>query len=156
MLGANAVVIESGRRNTPRFLVLFVIGLLLVSVVVLYRSSRPEQTKIHVAGEQFITEVASTPMAHQRGLSGRDSLAQNHAMLFTFETEGTQCFWMQDMRFNIDMVWLDGQNRIAAIEQNVAPGSYPKNFCHEGKSVIEFTEGTTERLHLNIGDQADL
>lgn len=95
-------------------------------------------------------------MAREKGLSGRESLAHDRAMMFQFEISRNECFWMNDMKFNIDMIWLDTENRINAIERNVSPDTYPKNFCHEGKSVIELAAGTADRLNLKVGDQADL
>lgn len=103
-----------------------------------------------------MAEVADTPVARERGLSGRHDMASNHAMLFSFDTNSNECFWMRDMLFNIDIVWLDGQNKVTAIERNISPSSYPQNFCHDGQHVIEFTAGTIDRLHLKVGDQADL
>jgi uncharacterized protein len=95
-------------------------------------------------------------MAHERGLSGRQNLAQNKAMLFKFDGMSVHCFWMRDMKFSIDIVWLNEQNQVTSIEKNVSPETYPNNFCHDGHNVIEFAAGTVDRLSLKPGDQVKL
>jgi uncharacterized protein len=143
-------------RGTP----LFIIGISILLIVFgggsFYLSHKGDATKIQIAGSRFSAEIADTPMARERGLSGRDSLAQNKAMLFIFDGVSTHCFWMSDMKFSIDIVWLNEQNQVTSIEKNVSPETYPKNFCHDGHAVIEFAAGTADRLRLQPGDHADL
>ena len=51
-------------------------------------------------------DVALTPAARARGLSGRESLASMTGMLFVFETGRASAFWMKDMLFSLDFVWI--------------------------------------------------
>ena len=74
-------------------------------------------------------------------------------MVFVFSAEGQRCFWMKDMNFAIDMVWLDSKKRVIALEQNVQPDSYPDSYCHDGAQyVVEFAVNTAEQLRLNPGE----
>lgn len=50
--------------------------------------------------------IADTPALRQQGLSGSDPLAADEGMLFLFEAPGTYGFWMKDMRYPIDMLWI--------------------------------------------------
>ncbi len=119
-----------------------------------YERRRPPQVILN--GRSFTVESANTEAEKQRGLSGRQSLAPSHAMLFIFDTDSEHCFWMKDMRLSIDIVWLDANNKVAAIEQHVSPQSYPQQYCHEGVRVLELAAGTAARLQLQVGDPADL
>jgi uncharacterized protein len=63
-------------------------------------------------------DVVATPALRARGLSGRADLAEGQGMLFLFEAAAIQSFWMKDMRFEIDILWIrDG--RIVGITPNV-------------------------------------
>lgn len=99
-------------------------------------------------------DYANTPEQRAQGLSGRDQLPVGHGMLFNFPAPGVQCFWMKDMRFAIDMIWLDANNKIVTIKSNAMPDSYPESFCpnSEASKVIELPAGTAERNQLNVGN----
>jgi uncharacterized membrane protein (UPF0127 family) len=99
-------------------------------------------------------ENADTNAKRLKGLSDRGSLAQDKAMLFTFDQVAEQCIWMKDMRFNIDIVWLDESKKISQIKTNAEPSTYPESFCTPGtKYVIELNAGASEQLNLKAGQQ---
>ena len=77
-------------------------------------------------GEVLSTEVADTVAARSQGLSGRDSLCDTCAMLFVFPENRYYGFWMKDMNFNIDIVFLDKNKQIVDIYKNVDKNSYHK------------------------------
>jgi len=103
-------------------------------------------------------EPVSSPSDLARGLSFRDSLAMNSGMLFEFEQDDIQCFWMKDMRFAIDMIWLDANGKVVHIKPNATPGSYPAQFCppQPARYVLEVNKGATQAAGVTIGDQLKL
>ena len=127
-----------------------VLGLLGFGIV--YRANQPGN--VRVAGHSFQTEFATTDETRQRGLSGRDSLVSNAAMLFVFDDSKQRCFWMKDMKFTIDIVWLDASKRVVGVKHNAQPASYPDSYCHDHTQyVVEFVAGTAEKLRLEPGSQ---
>ncbi len=70
-------------------------------------------------------EVANTFWSLSRGLSGRESLAENEGMLFTYNKPQMTYFWMKGMNFPIDIVWLKKisatQAQVIGIESNLQP-----------------------------------
>jgi uncharacterized membrane protein (UPF0127 family) len=42
-------------------------------------------------------------------------------MLFVFEDSAKYSFWMKDMKFLIDIIWLDNDGKVVHIEQNLQP-----------------------------------
>jgi hypothetical protein len=64
---------------------------------------------VTIQGTTVVAELARTPEQRARGLSGRDSLAPDRAMLFVFATREQHGFWMQGMRFDLDLVWIAGE-----------------------------------------------
>ena len=63
-------------------------------------------------------EVAASPEAQRQGLSGRAKLEWGDGMVFLYETGGFQTFWMIDMKFPIDMVWIR-KGRVIGVHHNV-------------------------------------
>ncbi len=74
-------------------------------------------------------------------------------MLFVFDKAGKYAFWMKDMQFALDILWIkDG--KINFIEKNVQP-SFPATMTPSENSnqVLEFNAGTVDRLGIIIGDE---
>jgi uncharacterized membrane protein (UPF0127 family) len=63
-------------------------------------------------------EVVATPESQQRGLGGRDQLAWDRGMLFVYSEPRFYAFWMKDMHFDIDIVWIRG-DRIVDLHHRV-------------------------------------
>lgn len=73
-------------------------------------------------------EVASSSADQATGLSFRTSLLPAHGMLFPFAYPGDYGFWMKDMRFPIDMVWISSNKRVVSVTEDVLPSTYPTVF----------------------------
>lgn len=99
-------------------------------------------------------EFAKSPEERDRGLSGRASLAQGSGMLFLFDTPGLYGVWMKDMRFPLDIVWLDGEKRVVAVEENALPSSYPQIFRPSvpARFILEVNAGFVAKNHIVVGD----
>ena len=152
MLGVNDVVTAWVRKNLA--LITACVGVAVLVVAGLYVLNQLQKPKVVIAGTTFLTELKVHDSDKARGLSGREGLADKHAMTFVFDGMGERCFWMKDMRFSIDIAWLDQHKKVVAVEQNVAPETYPQNFCHQGQYVIEFTSGTIQKYGISRGDTA--
>lgn len=103
-------------------------------------------------------DVADTDVLRERGLGGKDGLARNKGMVFVFDRPQAACFWMKDMRFSIDMVWLNEARRVIFIKTNVAPSTYPDSFCppEAAKYVIELNAGEAKKQSIQTGDTLQL
>ena len=128
--------------------------LLFVAVVAVPRHASGSR-QVRLGSQIFTLEVANTPAQQTKGLGDRTNLAPRHGMLFTFDQAAVQCFWMKDMHFSIDIIWLDSQERIGYIQSDVSPATYPHTFCPAvtARSVIELPAGQAQRLGLRIGQQ---
>ena len=69
--------------------------------------------------------VASTSDQQALGLGQRDSLPADEGMLFPFANPGQYGFWMKDMRFSLDMVWIGTDKRVVDVSREVSPSTYP-------------------------------
>ncbi len=97
--------------------------------------------------------IADTPAEQEAGLSHTTTLAQNTGKLFVFNTPGRYGFWMKDMNYALDLIWIDKDLKIIAIDRDVAPESYPNIFYppQDVQYVLEVTAGfsTTSGLSVN-------
>lgn len=101
-------------------------------------------------------EVARTPAEAQQGLSGRESLAADKGMLFIFNKPDYYRFWMPNMNFPIDIIWIS-QNTIAGIHKNVSNQFDPANpkFYTPPQpvnKVLEVNAGFAQKNNLKVGD----
>src|SRR4030042_4940512 len=60
-------------------------------------------------GFSATAELAVSDQQRAQGLMFREKINEDQAMLFIFEEEDIHSFWMKNMRFAIDILWLDGQ-----------------------------------------------
>jgi UDP-GlcNAc:undecaprenyl-phosphate GlcNAc-1-phosphate transferase len=120
-------------------------GLCLLATAAWYRAP----TRVMVAGTTFTLEVARTPAQQVQGLSNRDSLCATCGMLFEFPESGLREFWMRDMRFSIDVLWLDHNNRVVAKHERVPfPSQIPFGPAVPVKRALELPAGSTERIWI--------
>ena len=75
-------------------------------------------------------------------------------MIFEFPEEDFHSFWMKDMKFPIDIAWLDKNKKIIHIEKDVSPKTYPKIFNPAVLSLyaLEISSGFLNKNNIKIGD----
>lgn len=105
---------------------------------------------IKIADKFIKVELAISDFQQKLGLSNRTSLEIDSGMLFIFEKIEPHHFWMKDMNFPIDIIWIDENFKIIFIEENVSPESYPKTFgpAEASKYVLEVRAGFSEENGL--------
>src|SRR3989344_3005166 len=67
-------------------------------------------------GKCISIEYAITPEERAGGLMYREVLPENAGMLFVFPEETKQGFWMKNVKFPLDFVWIDKEKKIAGFE----------------------------------------
>lgn len=117
----------------------------------------PHQTRVAIGDSTVVADIADTEPLREHGLSGRAKLEEKEGMLFVFQADSTYAFWMKDMLFPIDMIWLSNDKRVVYIVQNASPQSYPASFVPESPAryVLEVPAGWTVRHNVTIGAQAE-
>ena len=144
-----------------------IIGLFIIMVIVVFFSFSnlkgkspglfPQSKSVVIDSKTYNVEVATTKADQEKGLSGRSSLAQNHGMYFIFSQQGRYSFWMKDMKFPIDIIFIN-DNKIVAIFPNVpAPTSnlalpvYTPD--QPANRVLETPAGDAKNNNFKIGDK---
>ena len=112
-----------------------VVAVLLIATYSLYGQLFPTSI-VYPRGEATIyldnvpikVTVVDTPETRSKGLSGRESLRRGEGMFFIFPEDGKYSFWMKDMQFPIDILWISAEGVVVGADINVDPTSYPKTF----------------------------
>lgn len=136
-------------------------ALVTTAVVVLlvpFFIMRPATVTLRADGVEYELDIATSEAAQQRGLGGREVLAQDEGMLFIFDKPAVRCMWMKDMLFPTDMIWLDSTKKVTYIAPNVTPDSYPQQYCGDEstKYVIELNAGEAKRADIRTGQTLKL
>lgn len=107
------------------------------------------------SGSVVEAEIAFTPAERATGLMFRETLPMGEGMLFIFEEEDFHSFWMLNMKFSIDIIWLSSEKRIVHIEHNAPP--CPAEPCpsyqpmQKALYVIEVPAGFAKKEDLRMG-----
>jgi uncharacterized membrane protein (UPF0127 family) len=105
------------------------------------------------SGERsFSIEVADEPAERAAGLMYRETMADDHGMLFVFGQTQEITFWMKNTPMPLDLIFIGQDGRIKAIKQGepqsvatISPGE-PVRF------VLELKAGTAARGGIADGD----
>lgn len=111
------------RHKSRAKLIFFILVLCIGSLVVWRYSIAPQAIADHQmvplkVGEQNLrVEYVHTPQSITRGLSERASV-NGDGMLFALPQRHTPVFWMKQMNFALDFIWID-TTKVAAITTHV-------------------------------------
>lgn len=134
--------------------------------IVVYKSDIPvvsslekieDRSLVMIGDVRIPVELATNTVAIEKGLSGRISLDHDKGMLFVFEKPAKYRFWMPDMNFPIDIIWVNNST-VVHISKNVTnifnkenPTFYtPKE---PAQYVIEVNAGFSSMYNIILGDE---
>ena len=149
--------------NLRKTIFIFInVSLCIIQLFTFNRSFAEEIVYSHAivttsTGEEIPVEVADTLKKRSLGLGKRTSLKKGWGMLFVFEKRKPHRFWMKEMQFPLDIIWLDN-HRIVHIIHNAKAANYwdepevmtspvPVNF------VLEIAAGRAAKLRLKTGQR---
>ena len=141
--------------QTRATLAALVLALLLAAAC---RPSGPTAVVHSAKGDvEVALEVAATNPAREQGLMYRTTLAEDHGMLFVFETEVEHPFWMKNTLISLDMLFIAGDGRIAGIHADATPLSLASITVRlPSRWVLEVPGGWAARHGVAAGDRVEL
>lgn len=113
--------------------------------------------QIQIDNKIITVEIADTVISREQGLSGRNELPKDHGMLFRFPFSARHGFWMRDMKFPIDIIWIKN-NKVIGISKQAHP-DFEKSFWQlpiyyppeSVDTVLEVSAGLTDLYSWQIG-----
>lgn len=117
----------------------------------------PESHSISINGHRLQLEVAATSAEQERGLGGRETLADDAGMIFPISPPSRAGFWMKGMRFPLDFIYLRGAE-IVELKENVQPTLVPVPFFPSVSvdGVIEVNAGWVKAHGVKTGEEIGL
>jgi uncharacterized membrane protein (UPF0127 family) len=113
-------------------------------------------------GAKLVVETMRQQIDLTRGLMFRDALPPNRGMLFFYPKQQAHPHWMYQVKFPIDIVWMDRERRIVEMSPNTPP--CPSKAAHECPSyggqapsrfVLEAGPGFIAKNGLQMGEKLD-
>ncbi len=89
--------------------------------------------------------IADSDDERVKGLSGRNNLAKNQGMLFVFDKKDTYGFWMKNMKFPLDIIYID-DSTVVDLVVNAKPASDSSLVIFKPEKPVNYV------LELNAGD----
>jgi hypothetical protein len=133
-----------------------VLSLIIAAVLIVsgayYFSGKKSKTAV-ISGHKFILETVMSQGERERGLSGRESLCRECGMLFVFPQKGEYSFWMKDMKFDLDIIWI-ADGKIAYLAKNVSSQNL-KTIKPDRPAdyVLEISGGLCDEYGIREGDE---
>lgn len=131
---------------------IFFVFIILVAVVIILQKFlfiNDQTIKIKIGDSIFTAEIVKTDAQKTKGLSGRSHLDAGKGMLFIFNEPDFYSFWMKDMKFPIDIIWMR-DNEIIGFVENVPPdnSSSPKIYSPSKlvNKVLEIPAGSIAKI----------
>jgi uncharacterized membrane protein (UPF0127 family) len=118
------------------------------------------QVNITVNDVKLVADVAFTNDQRSKGLSVKDTLNENEGMLFVFSSEREHSFWMKNMKFPIDIIWLDDDQEVVHVEHSLEP-CISDSFCPTHKPdrnslyVLETVAGFAQKYNVTDNTYVD-
>ena len=116
---------------------------------------------LSIKDTNFTVEVADTAEKRRLGLGKRESLKIDRGMLFVFDQTANYTFWMKDMKFAIDIIWLDENKKVVYMATDVPSEPDKKdaelkkyNLGVQAKYVLEINAGLAASHNIQVGDSA--
>ena len=102
----------------------------------------------------FEVEIAKDDAARALGLMNRRYMAPDHGMLFEFDRDAPQTFWMKNTYIPLDMIFISRAGTVTHVVTNAEPLS--ERVIPSGPpcaAVLELNGGTAAAIGLKIGDR---
>jgi hypothetical protein len=142
-------------------IIILVLAVWLAAIFIIQKilnkpSSGLRTEKLFINGTEIEAEIADNFFLRMKGLSGRKSLEEGRGMLFIFNDSAVRSFWMKDMNFPIDIIWINGDKVVGFAENAPVPD---KNGIPSFKSpepvdkALELPAGSVQGIGIKAGDE---
>ncbi len=101
---------------------------------------------ISIDHSTWCAEVVRSSEAEKTGLSGREGLTKGTGMVFLFDTASYTSFWMKDMKFDLDILWIQ-DHQVVDVSRNVV---HPQGVVDDA-SLPRYTPKTPANFVLEVG-----
>jgi uncharacterized protein len=130
--------------------------LILIIFFFFWRNQKNNQMMLKAGDCLFKVEVVNDDFSHYQGLSNRDSLCPDCAMLFLFPEADNLRFVMRNMNFPLDIIFIKN-GKVLNYYQNALPeGSSPQKTYSSADladTVLELNAGQIKKCKISINQE---
>jgi len=131
--------------------------LILILVLFLGLLQKKKQSQVCFDNYCFDVEIAQTAIQRVKGLMFRKRLEKNQSMLFVFGEEKKYSFWMKNVLFPLDIIWLDANKKVVFVSYDNQPCNHSKCIAikpnKNAKYVLEINGGLAEKIGIKNGSK---
>ena len=145
-------------RKLKRWHVVFLLVMIGLAIVYKLFSMYWPKAIVNIGGESLTVLLANNYRHRFEGWSNKNSMGKYGGMLFVFPERSQHAMVMRDMRFPLDLVWLDGFTIVdIAAKAAPEPGRAEKDLTlylarSPSTMVLELPSGFAEKHGLKVGD----
>lgn len=134
------------------------IPIFLSIILILFLSAGcASQPQAVINGNAVVLEIADTPDERMTGLMHREELAEDRGMLFVFDEDKMQGFWMKNTLISLDIIFIGEDMTITRIFEAELCGQDPcATYNARGKYVLEVNRGYSKAHNISVGDKVVL
>lgn len=138
----------------------FLLYKLTTKKIVNSEQNNPQLPQLTIGSCTFNVDLATTEAQKMQGLSGREKMAKDSGMLFVYDSPQAFMFWMKDMKFPLDFVWIKDdtvvdlhENVPYPLDQSNIARVYPKEPINK---VLEINAGKIKECGIKTGERANI
>jgi len=107
---------------------------------------------MRLGNQTYTLEIARSGLEQEKGLMFRDVLPQGHGMIFPFDEQKVLGFWMANVRFPLDVIFLDASGKVVSIHQMKAYDKSTTSSDVPAKYAIELPKDAAAAAGVKMGD----
>jgi uncharacterized membrane protein (UPF0127 family) len=112
--------------------------------------------ELRISNVPVTVEIADTPQASENGLMFRDSLPEDHGMLFIFDQPKKASFWMRNTKIPLSIAYADSDGKIIEIKSmNPLDETVVPSRSDEVAYALEVNQGWFGRHGITPGAKLD-
>ncbi len=124
------------------------------------KQNNPKNT-ISINNKTFILDIAKSNQEQEVGLAKYNKLPSNMGMLFPFSNYDYFAFWMKDMKFPIDIIYIKDSTIVDIFENVPNPKSPDEKLTiykprTKANFVFEINAGLSHTYNFKIGDKVKI
>ena len=135
------------------FLIIFIV---IVIIFIFWPKLFSGQKTVKIGSQTFIVEIADQEAEQRLGLANRPKLANDQGMLFVYPDKKIRSFWMKNMNFGLDIIWLVDET-IVQIDKNLEPERDNPQKIYTSRQpvnyVLEINAGLADRYNFQVGQK---
>lgn len=144
------------KKNKKIILLILILFLLIIFFIFKNKKEKYNFTTALVDNVEINLEIADDKAEHYLGLSFRESLHESSGMLFLFPQKEIRSFVMRDMKFPLDLVFIE-ENKIIDIYSNLPFAEADSKILYKSSlpvdKVLELNAGFCQQHNISVGDE---